>query len=104
MERWVEHYSELYSKENSVSEAAPNAAECLRTMDEPILEELRSAVAALAAGKAPGKDGIPSEVITCAKGILLHELHEILCLCCREGKVPQDMRDANIVTLYKNIG
>ena len=28
----------------------------------------------------------------------------ILCLCWREGKVPQDMRDANIVTLYKNKG
>ena len=30
------------------------------------------------------------------------ELHEIFCQCWREGEVPQDMRDANIVTLYKN--
>ena len=36
------------------------------------------------------------------KGTLLKELHEILCQCWTEGKVPQDMRDANIVTLYKN--
>ena len=35
---------------------------------------------------------------------LLKELHEILCQCWREGEVPQDMRDANIVTLYKNKG
>ena len=34
----------------------------------------------------------------------LHELHVILCLCWREGKVPQDMREANTVTLYKNKG
>ena len=55
-------------------------------------------------GKAPRNDGIPVEVIKCAKGTLLKELHEILCQCWREGKVEQDMRDANIVALYKNKG
>ena len=58
----------------------------------------------LSSGKAPGNDGIPVEVIKCAKGTLLKELHEIVCQCWREGEVPQDMRDANIVTLYKNKG
>ena len=32
------------------------------------------------------------------------ELHEILCLCWSEGEVPQDIRDANVMTLYKNKG
>ena len=58
----------------------------------------------LPTGKAPGKDGIPAEVWKCCKGSLITALHEILCLCWREGEVPQDMRDANIVTLYKNKG
>ena len=35
--------------------------------------------------------------------LLLH-LHEILSLCRREDEVPQDMRDAKIVTLFKNKG
>ena len=70
--------------------------------NEPTLEELRSARGARAAGKARGNDGIPSEVIDCAKGTLLHDLQETLCLYWREGKVPQDVRDANILTLYKN--
>ena len=43
-------------------------------------------------------------VIKCAKGTLLKELHETLCQCWTEDEVPQDMRDANIVTLYKNKG
>ena len=44
------------------------------------------------------------EVIMCAQRTLLKEPYEILCQCWREGDVPQDMRDTNIVTLYKNKG
>ena len=36
--------------------------------------------------------------------ILLPHLHELLSLCWREGEVPQDMRDAKIVMLFKNKG
>jgi len=108
MEHWVEHYSELYSRENIVSQDALNVMESLPTLDEldsePTLEELSQALDQLACGKAPGKDGIPAEVIKCAKGTLLKELHEILSQCWREGAVPQDMRDAHIINLYKNKG
>jgi len=31
-------------------------------------------------------------------------LHEVLCQCWKEEAVPQDMRDAKIITLYKNKG
>ena len=31
-------------------------------------------------------------------------LHEILVKCWRESMVPQEMRDAKIITLYKNKG
>ena len=33
MERWVEHYSDLYYRENIVSPAAMDVIECLPTMD-----------------------------------------------------------------------
>ena len=69
---------------------------------EPTLEDINQALDQLSCGKAPGNDGIPVEVIKCAKGTLLKELHEILCQCWREGEAPQDMRDANIAILYKN--
>ena len=71
---------------------------------EPTLEDINQALDQLSSGKATGNDGIPVEVIKCAKGTLLKELHEILCQCWREDEVSQDMRDANIVTLYKNKG
>ena len=33
-ERWVEHYSDLYSRKNTVSPAALDVIECLPTIDE----------------------------------------------------------------------
>ena len=108
MERWVKHYSELYSRVNVVSGEALMAKESLSITDgldsEPTLEDINQALDQLSSGKAPANDGIPVEVIKCAKGTLLKELHEILCQCWREGEVPQDMRVANLVTLYKNKG
>ena len=105
MELWVEHYSELYSRVNVVSEEALTAMENLSIMDEfdskPTMEEINQALDQLFSEKVPGNDGIPVEVIKCAKGTLLKELHEILFQCWRKGEVPQDMRDA---TLHKNKG
>ena len=108
MERWKEHYSELYSSQTSVSESAIDAIDQLPLMAEldnhPTLRDLEEAVASLPVGKAPGMDGIPAEVIKCGKEILIPHLHNILCKCWDEGVIPQDMKDSKIVTLYKNKG
>ena len=108
MGRWVEHYLELYSRENSVTQEALDAIEELPVLEEldsePTMEEIGKAIDALACGRAPGEDSIPPEIIKCGKPALLEPLHELLCLCWSEGKVPQDMRNAKIITLYKNKG
>ena len=108
MEKWVEHYSDIYSRENTVSSAALDVIECLPTMDEldsePSVEELSKAVARFASGKAPGNDGISPDLIKHCKTTLLLPLHEVICQCWQEGAVPQDTRDSKIITLYKNKG
>ena len=108
MERWVEHYSELYSRQNVVTTSALDAIKCLPVMgeldNEPTTDELSKAINNLASRKAPGSDGIPPDLIKHCKTTLLQPLHEVLCECWNEGAVPQDMRDAKIVTLYKNKG
>ena len=71
---------------------------------QPTIEELNKAIDTLSSGKTPGSHDIPLEVIKCGKPALQEPLHELLCLCWEEGAVPQDMRDATIVTLYKNKG
>ena len=108
MERWVEHYSEIYSRENSVVDSALDAIEPLPIMEDldakPTLEELSKAIDSLACGKAPGTDGIPPDLIKRCKSSLLQPRHDTLCQFWREGGVPQDMKDAKVVTLYKNKG
>ena len=58
MERWAEHYSEPYARENVVTEDALNAQDCqpeLEELDrEPTIDELSEALVSLASGKAPG--------------------------------------------------
>ena len=108
LERWVEHYSDIYSRDNIVPPSALDAVECLPTMEEldtePTLEELRKAIDSLASGKAPGSNGISPDLIKHCKNALLHSLHVLFCQCWQEGAVPQDMRDAKITTLFKKKG
>ena len=109
MDRWAEHYSELYAKETVVTDAAIESTDQMPVMDDldtpPTIEELEKAIESLSCDKAPGNDGIPPEIIKAGKGSsLTQHLHELLLACWEEGSVPQDMRDAKIVTLYKNKG
>ena len=71
---------------------------------EPTLEELSKAIDSLASGKAPGSDGIPPDLLKHCETTLLHSLHVLLCQCWQEGAVPQDTRDAKIITLFMNKG
>ena len=74
----------------------------LETLDSELgMEALNKAIDAMASGKAPSEDGISPEIIKCGTSALLQPLHELLCLCWSEGKVPQDKRDSKNVTLYK---
>ena len=108
MERWVEHYSDLYSRENTVTPSALGTIKCMPIMEEldaePTMDELSKVIDSLATGKAPGSNSIPPDLIKHCKTTLLHPLHEVLYQCWREGAVLQDMRDAKIITLYKNKG
>ena len=108
LKRWIEHYLELYATINHVSTAALDDIPDLPVMEEldslPTMVELSRAIDCLACGKAPGNDGIPPEVLKCGKEILLQPLHDLLTLCWEQGQIPQELKDANIVTLYKNKG
>ena len=95
MERWVEHYSDFYSRQDLVTTSALDAIKCLPVMgeldNEPATDELSNAINSLALRKVPGIDGIPPDLIKHCKTTLLQPLHEVLCECWKEGAVPQDV-------------
>ena len=106
--RWVEHYSLLYSNENDMAsdfvDHLPKLAQMTELDAEPTIEELSKAIDHLSPGKAPGSDNIPAEILRDLKGPLLPHLYRLLLQCWKDGEIPHDMRDAKIVTLYKNKG
>ena len=108
LKRWTEHYLELYSTKNNITEEALHNIPQLSVLDqldkEPSIEELEEALDHLTYGKSPDSDSIPPDVVKSGKPALLQPLYELLCLCWKEKEVPQNMRDSKIITLFKNKG
>ena len=55
-------------------------------------------------GKSPGIYGIPAEVYQHGGEAVLNKLQDLFTNCWEKEAVPQDLRDAVIVSLYKNKG
>ncbi len=103
--RWTEHFSKLL---NETPDIDKDAIEDLRQapvqnwMDKcPELEEIIEATKMLSEGKSPGSDGIHPEVIKRGGPKLLSALHEIIKEAWKTTVVPQDWKDAQLVTIFK---
>ena len=72
--------------------------------DPPTREEMRKAAMQLKVGKSPGIDGIPAEVYQHGGEAMLDKLQDLFTNCWEKGTLPQDLRDAVIVSLYKKKG
>ena len=67
----------------------------------PSEEEVKKAIKHLSTGKAPGADAIPSEVYKHGGDMLLQKLTYISCRMWDEEVIPQQLKDASIIRLYK---
>ena len=72
--------------------------------DPPTSEEITKAAMQLKLGKSPGINGIPAEVYQHGGKTVLDKLQDLFTNCWEKGALPQDLRDADIVSLYKNKG
>ena len=112
MLRWSEHFSShfssLFSDKRKVEESSllriPQAEVKTELDDLPMLEEVKKAVHQMNPGKSPGIDRIPAEVYQYGGEKATVCLHDLFTKCWEQGLVPQDLRDAIIVSLYKNKG
>ena len=108
LNRWAEHYGTLFSDTRSVEDASLDSIQQLpvkHELDEPpSFDEVQTAVRKTNSHKAPGIDGLPAEVYKYGGDQLLEKLTSLFTLCWSKGEVPGDLRDAVIVSLYKNKG
>lgn len=106
--RWLEHYSQLLNRPSSVNEEAlrqiPQRPTVYELDQPPTKDELQKAINQMNSGKAPGKDGIPAEVYKALGITALEVFHDILLTIWDTEAMPAELRDATIVTLYKNKG
>ena len=72
--------------------------------DPPTCEEIKKAIMQLKVGKSPGIDSIPAEVYRHREEAVLDKLQDLFTNCLKKGTPLQDLRDAVIVSLYKNKG
>jgi len=70
----------------------------------PSLHEVSKAVQGLKNNKAFGPDGIPGEIFKYGGQYLLHRLHRFILLTWNSKQLPQQWKDANIITIFKRIG
>ena len=70
----------------------------------PAEEEIATAMKAMANAKAVGPDGLPAELLKLGlqqDRTILRELHRLTILIWRQGRVPQQWKDAAITVLHK---
>ena len=103
--RWTEHFSKLL---NETPDIDVNIIENLSQapiqdwMDEcPDIDEIIEATAMLSERKSPGPDGIHPEVIKRGGPKLISTLHEIIKEAWKTAVVPQDWKDAQLITIFK---
>ena len=106
--RWSEHFRALFSADRVVQDSAvlhiPQQP-VKKDLDEILsMEELTKAIEQLKCGKAAGADVIPPELWRDGGTALHSKFHELLVCCWEQGKLPGDLRDAIVITLYKNKG
>ena len=69
-----------------------------------IVAEVTKAVSQLSSGKAPGADAIPAEIYKAVGPVLIEKPTELFQSFWKQGSIPQQLKDASIVHLYKRKG
>ena len=108
MKRWKEHYSTLLNTRNpstpSCIESIPQLPTKIQLSEPPTLQEVSSAIKNLKNNKSPGADGVPGEVLKFGGAATLNKLHQLIMKIWDMEEVPQDWKNARIISIYKNKG
>nr|XP_014353239.1 PREDICTED: LOW QUALITY PROTEIN: uncharacterized protein LOC106706591 [Latimeria chalumnae] len=108
LERWADHFQGLLNKKSAISEETihqlPQCAINDILAKEPTVSETEKAIRLLSNGKAPGSDTVPAEIYKAGGDYLAKCLNELFQSMWCTGEIPQKLKDALIVHLYKGKG
>ena len=107
--RWKEHFEKLLNRDSfpdwEVLRSLPQEPIQVHLDAPPSLSEVDLAIRQLKLRKSPGCDGIPAEIYKVPGCNLLNShLLAIFEKIWKEEAVPQDLKDASIVSIFKNKG
>ena len=105
LNRWAKHVSAVLNRPAGINAEATARLPQVETntdLDRPPSEEdVKKAIKQLSTGKAPGADAIPAEVYKHGGDMLLQKLTYLFCRMWDEEVIPQQLKDAPIIRLYK---
>ena len=108
LKRWAEHFDSVLNRESAINDAAINRLPQIDVNENlellPTEDEVHRAVNQLSNGKAPGPDAIPAEVYKKGGPAIITRLTELFQSMWEHGVVPQQLKDANVVHIYKRKG
>ena len=103
--RWCEHYSKLLNHhpvgEESVLDLIKQHATIMALDEVPSTGKIKASVSQMNNKKAPGMDGITAKILKSGGGKMIDLQEQVIqSVCVWESEVPQDWRDAILVSLY----
>ncbi|VDL95997.1 unnamed protein product [Schistocephalus solidus] len=105
LKRWAEHFRSVLNCSSAISDAAIGRLFQVDTNKDldlpPSLPQTVRAMQQISSGKAPGSGAIPPEVYKHSGPRLMAEIATLFQEMWRQGKIPQDFKDATIFHLYK---
>ena len=105
---WKEYFSNLLNQQGTTDERATSQM-CVHTPKNDLcipitMEDLEKALEETRRGKAPGLDGISSEILKLGGPRLKARLLSLYNTCWQRQTLPQDFKDTLIVKIYKGKG
>lgn len=108
LERWADHFNNVLNMPSSINDEAiarmPQVEINTSLAEPPTESEVQKAIKLLSNGKAPGSDSIPAEIYQAGGPVLVHKLTELFQTMWQQEVIPQELKDASIVHLYKRKG
>ncbi len=106
--RWKEYFQDLLNSDSSIeidiTKHIPQGPIREDMGEPPTIIEVQDAIRSLKNNKVAGPDGIPAEILKEGGLELLYHIHALLLKVWEKEKLPSELRDALIVTIFKKGG